>query len=294
MDWSTIDLKTIVANASDVIVSYAFSLLGALLLIIGGFVVAGLLKRWTQASLGRLNRNDATLNQFLSNVVQYGVLILVGVMVLGQFGVQTASILAALGAAGLAIGLALQGTLQNIAAGVMLLVLRPFKVGDFIDASGIDGVVEEVGLFATQMRTPDGRFLFAPNSQLWNKSIINFSRNKSRRNDLEVGIGYDDDIDETEAILIKLASEDERVKDSPAPETYVSTLGDSAVSVTLRYWTNTSDYWKTSLDLRKRAKQALDQAGISIPFPQMDMHIVSAPDAMGSKPAKKTSSKKAA
>jgi small conductance mechanosensitive channel len=294
MDWSNIDLNTILANASDLIVSYAFSLAGALLLIIGGFVVAGLLKRWTQASLGRLNRNDETLNQFLSNVVRYAVLILVGVMVLGQFGVQTASILAALGAAGLAIGLALQGTLQNIAAGVMLLALRPFKVGDYIDTGGIDGVIEEVGLFATQMRTLDGRFLFAPNSQLWNKAIVHCSRNKSRRNDLEVGIGYDDDIDQTEAILMKLAGEDERVKDSPAPETYVSTLGDSAVGVTLRYWTSTSDYWNTSLDLRKRAKQALDQAGISIPFPQMDMHIVTAPEAAMAAPQKKPRARKSA
>ena len=268
--------ETMVAAASAFVVSYAFSILGAIVLIIAGFIVAGAVERSLAKALGRMRSFDQTLCRFLSKTARYAVLILVGVTVLAQFGLQTASILAALGAAGLAIGLALQGTLQNVAAGIMLLVLKPFRVGEYVDAGGTAGTIVEIGLFATELKAIDGLYVLAPNSELWNKSVINYSRNKERRNDLVIGIGYDDDIDLAQETMMSLAQNDERVLAEPEPATFVSELGDNAVNVTLRYWTATPDWWQTRLDLTKAAKKAFDEKGISIPFPQRDLHLITA------------------
>jgi len=257
-------------------VAYAFSALGAVILIVIGIVAARVLERWTRVALSRFPGTDETLSRFLSKVVRYGILILVGVTVLAQFGVKTASIIAALGAAGLAIGLALQGTLQNIAAGIMLLALKPFRVGEYIDAGGIAGTVEEIGLFATELKAADGVYVMAPNSELWNKPVTNYSRNAIRRNDLAIGIGYDDDIGLAQKLLMDLASADQRVLSTPVPETFVGQLGDNSVLVTLRYWTATSDHWQAGLDLRKAAKEAFDAHGISIPFPQRQIYVTPA------------------
>ncbi|MGF0536634.1 mechanosensitive ion channel family protein [Agrobacterium sp. ES01] len=261
--------RAALSQASAIAVEYSFSIVGALLLLIIGWAFAAILGRWARRGLGRVRGVDETLAVFLSNVVRYAVLIMVFIAVLGQFGVQTASILAALGAAGLAIGLALQGTLQNIAAGIMLLVLRPFRVGEYIDTGNISGTVREVGLFATEMKTFDGKYLLAPNSTLWNVPIVNFSREPTRRFDLNVGIGYEDDITQAEEIMMKLATADTRVLSDPEAATFVMELGDSAVVLTLRYWTASADFWTTSRDLTKAVKLAFDDAGISIPFPQV-------------------------
>ncbi len=263
-----------VEEASGLVVQYSFSVLGAVILLIAGYVLAGVLERWASRGLGRVNGFDETLRRFFSKLVRYAVLVFVGIAVLAQFGVQTASILAALGAAGLAIGLALQGTLQNIAAGIMLLVLRPFRVGEYIDAGGLSGTVEEIGLFATELKTIDGLFVLAPNSQLWSSSVTNYSRNAIRRNDLTIGIGYGDDIELAQKTLAALVDADERVLGDPAPATFVNELGDSAVSVTARYWTRTADWWQTKLDLTKAGKLAFDDKGISIPYPQSDVHLI--------------------
>lgn len=271
------DARTVFERAAELMVVYSFSVLGALLTIILGFIVAGIAKRWTSNALSRLRHDDPTLNDFLSNLARYAVLTVFGVAVLAQFGIQTASILAALGAAGLAIGLALQGTLQNVAAGVMLLLLRPFRVGEYIDAGGTDGTVEEIGLFATRMKTLDGLFRMVPNSELWNVPITNYTRYATRRNDLVIGIGYDDDIELAEKALEEIAGAEDRVLGEPAPQTFVSELGDSAVSITLRYWTQTPDWFATANHLRGEAKRVFDGKGISIPFPQQDIHVVSQP-----------------
>lgn len=260
--------------ASALVVAYAFSILGALFLLMAGYIVAGWIERWFYAALSGVRGFDETLRRFFSKIVRYGILILVGVTVLAQFGVQTASIIAALGAVGLAIGLALQGTLQNIAAGIMLLVLRPFRVGEYIEAGEVTGTVREIGLFATELKTFDGLFVLAPNSELWKSPVTNFSRNPERLHDLTIGIGYDDDIDLARNILAKLASEDGRVLTDPEPATFVSELGASAVNVTLRYWTRTADWWRTKFDLTKAAKLAFDENGISIPFPQQEVHYI--------------------
>ena len=261
--------RAALTQASALAVQYSFSILGAFVLIIVGWMVASLLRRWAYEGLSQVRGFDETLTRFLSNVIRYAVLILVFITALGQFGVQTASIIAALGAAGLAIGLALQGTLQNIAAGIMLLVLRPFRVGEYIDTGNISGTVVEVGLFATELKTPEGMYRLAPNSTLWNVPITNFSREKTRRFDLKIGIGYEDDIEKAEALMLSLAHDDGRVLADPPAETFVDALGDSAVTITLRYWTASADFWPTSRKMIKEANKAFDENGISIPFPQV-------------------------
>jgi small conductance mechanosensitive channel len=257
----------------SIIADYSVSVIGAIVLLVAGVIVAGAARRWVYNALGKAGNFDETLRGFLARASRFAVLLLVGVTVLAQFGVQTTSIIAALGAAGLAIGLALQGTLQNIAAGIMLLVLRPFRVGEFIEAGGMSGTIVEIGLFATEIKTLDGLYLFAPNNELWNTPVKNYNRNPTRRNDLAIGIGYDDDIALAEKTLADLTASDGRVLDNPAPQTYVSDLGDSAVTVVARYWTEAPDWWQTKLDLTKAAKLAFDAKGISIPYPQQDVHI---------------------
>ncbi|WP_417435774.1 mechanosensitive ion channel family protein [Hoeflea sp.] len=251
------------------IVTYAFSVIGAILILVVGWTVSRLMGRWVRSLLTRTHRVDPTVVGFFSVFVRYAVLVVVVIMVLGQFGVQTASIITALGAAGLAIGLALQGTLQNIAAGIMLLVLRPFRVGEYIDADGISGTIQEIGLFATELKTLDGLYRMAPNSQLWNVPVTNYSRLPERRHDLVIGIGYEDDIGKAQSVMMELAKADERVLSDPEPWAYVSELGDSAVAVTLRYWTKSEDWWTTSREMTKAAKLAFDKNGISIPYPQV-------------------------
>jgi small conductance mechanosensitive channel len=259
------------------IVQFSLDLLSALLIIIIGWVVGGWAQRAVRRSLDKVRKLDRTLTGVVAGVVRYFILITVLVMVLGRFGVQTASILAALGAIGLAIGLALQGTLANIAAGVMLLLLRPFKVGDYVDANGHAGTVEEVGLFTTEMTTFDGIYQSVPNSGIWGGRVINYTRNPTRRHDILIGISYKDDIDRAQQVLLDVMHADERVLDEPQaaspPQVLVRELADSAVTLGMRFWTSSEEYWAANFELRKQAKQALDANGITIPFPQRDMHI---------------------
>lgn len=260
---------------TDLAVQYGLSLLGAILLLIAGWVVASWAKRAVLRAMNRTTHIDVTLKPFIANIVRYTILILVLVAVLAQFGVQTASIIAMLGAAGLAIGLALQGTLQNIAAGMMLLFLRPFRSGDYIDAGGISGTVDEIGLFVTEMRTADGVYISVPNQSLWNSTIKNYTRLHTRRLDVTVGIAYSDDIGKAQCALMEMIAADQRVLDDPAPEVMVIALADSSVNINIRCWTRTENYWALLVDTNKAVKETLDAAGISIPFPQRDIRIVS-------------------
>ena len=255
------------AQLSTLIVSYSFSAIGAIILLVVGYLVAGLAERSISAGLGHIHGFDATLRHFFSKIVRYAILILVVIMVLGQFGVQTASIIAAIGAIGLAIGLALQGTLQNIAAGIMLLALRPFRIGESVEVGSISGSIEEIGLFATRLRSADGLYILAPNSTLWNQPVRNFSRNGVRRSDIALSIGSWNDIDRAQKTLLAIAGAEKRIRREPAPIAFVATLGDSTVSITLRYWTSSADFFATQTDLTKRAKQEFDSEGISIPLP---------------------------
>jgi len=235
--------------------------------------------------LAAQSRIDATLSAVIVSVVRYSILIVVLVAVLGQLGIQTTSILAALGAAGLAIGLAIQGTLSNIAAGMMLLWLRPFRIGDSIDTGTVAGTVKEVGLFATEMHSSDGIYLFVPNSELWNRRIINYSRLPTRLIDLKFRVACDDNLANGQQALQALASSDRRLAADPAPAVFVDELGDSAVVLRMQVWAANVDYWMLRRALTERGKAALEAAGLSIPFPQRDIHLRQAPPAMIGKAA---------
>ncbi len=245
----------------------------AIVILVAGFIVSAWAQRVARRNLAKVKGLDDTLEPFIARLIRYTILIVVFVAVLAQFGVQTTSIIAVLGAAGIAIGLALQGTLANIAAGVMLLFLRPFRIDDFIDAEGISGTIQEVGLFVTEMRTFDGLFVTVPNSQLWNRTIVNFSRNPSRRLDIPVGVGYGDDLDKAKQVLNDLIASDDRVLKDPAPVVIVKSLDDSAVTLEIRLWAEIGNFWDLKWDLTQRVKTSLDDAGISIPFPQRDIHL---------------------
>ncbi|MEM7428062.1 MAG: mechanosensitive ion channel domain-containing protein [Pseudomonadota bacterium] len=271
------DIETIVREAIEKSVSltvdYSFSVLGALVVLVIGIMLASAIGRWTRRQLDRIESVDETLSSFLSSLVRYALLVLVFITVLAQFGVKTTSILAALGAAGLAIGLALQGTLSNVASGVMLLVLRPFRIGEYIEAGGISGTVEEIGLFTTRLKRVDGLFVMAPNGQIWNTAIVNYSRNPLRRFELIVGISYEDDIGKAKQQLLGIAGGTEAVLTDPAPQVFVNALGDSAVEIGLRAWMKTEDYLAGSWSMTEAAKVEFDAAGLSIPYPQMDVHM---------------------
>jgi small-conductance mechanosensitive channel len=216
---------------------------------------------------------DATLRPVLRSLLLWLVRLVTLVAVLGQFGVQTASIVAVLGAASLAIGLALQGTLQNIAAGMMLLLLRPFQVGEYISNGSIEGTVDEIGLFATKLTKADGICLFAPNNQLWNSALTNFSRNNTRRIDMPVGISYKDNPAVAIQALKELLLADERILATPAPFVVVTDHADSAVMLNLRAWTTTSQYWDVRWSLAQKVQAALAAVNCTIPFPMRELHI---------------------
>ena len=261
-------------QAIDLIIAYGMDVVAALAIMVIGWIISGWAGKKARSALGRAGTVDATLVPFLSDVARYTILIFVLIAVLGKFGVQTASIIAVLGAAGLAVGLALQGTLSHLAAGVVLLILRPFKIGEVIDAGGKIGSVEEIGIFATILKTADGIFIYIPNGSLLGAAITNFSRNAIRRIDITVGISYSDDITKSLSIAQKLLEEDGRVLKDPSPQTMVMSLGDSSVNIHMRCWANGGDYWNVLFDLNKGIKEGYDAGGISIPFPRQDIHIV--------------------
>jgi small conductance mechanosensitive channel len=263
-----------VIQLTELLTNAGLEIAGALAILVAGYIVAGWARRVVRRALDRSDRLDATIKPFIANTVRYVILVFVLVMVLAQFGVQTASIIAALGTIGLAIGLALQGTLSNVAAGLMLLFLRPFRAGEFIDADGISGTVAEGGLFATELRTADGVYLHVPNSALLNRSIRNFSRNPTRRLDVLVGISYGDDVEKALEVAYATLADETRLLPDPAPQAMVMALADSSVNINLRGWVNRNDYWAVLFDLNKTIKQRIEAAGLTIPFPQRDVHII--------------------
>ena len=262
------------SKLAELLLGYALDVLAGIVILLVGWLLAGWVRRLAMRLLDRAPRMDRTLQPVLASVARYLVLIFVMVAVLAQFGVQTASIIALLGAAGIAVGLALQGTLQNIAAGMMLLFLRPFQVGEYISADGIDGTVEEIGLFVTRLTTFDGLYRSVPNAKLWNATITNYDRRPTRRLDLTVGISYGDSIETAQQLLRGLLEGDGRVLGDPPPQVLVGALSDSSVDLILRCWCAKADYWPLLFDLRKAAKESLEAAGLTIPFPQRDVRVV--------------------
>jgi small conductance mechanosensitive channel len=262
--------ETVIPLATE----YGLDIVGAIVTLIVGWIVAGWARSAIIRWLGRIPNMDATLVPFLATIVRVGVLTIVLVAVLNQFGVETTSIIALLGAAGLAIGLALQGTLSNIASGVMLLMLRPFKIDEYVEAGGISGTVVQIGLFTTEFKMPDGVFLTVPNSTIANQAITNYSRNSTRRFSMVMGISYNDDIEGASQVLLHMMKADDRVHADPEPQVLVGALGASSVDLSLRCWVDTDDFWPVHFDLTKQSKLAIEAAGYSIPFPQQDVHII--------------------
>ena len=253
------------------VTAYGLDFVAAILTLIFGIWLSRRASRLTADWLSRVDRLDRTLVPIMAALVRYAGLTLTIVITLGNFGVETTSIIAVLGAAGLAVGLALQGTLSNVAAGLMLLFLRPFRIGDWVEAAGVSGSVREIGLFTTTIDTFDNVYISIPNSSIWSSNIINHARYGTRRMDLDIGIGYDSSLDTAETALMSLAA-DPRVLSDPAPRFLVVSYGDSAINVRLRAYASYDDFFDLYWDLNRRLKGVLDEHGIEIPFPQRVIH----------------------
>lgn len=269
----------VIDSAMGIITTYGLSVIGAILILIIGLWLAGRIGAWVRRASTRSGKVDETLGIFFGNLARYTVLAFTIIAVLNQFGVQTASLIAILGAAGLAIGLALQGTLSNVAAGVMLLMFRPFKVGDVVDTAGHMGAVKAVGLFVTELATPDNVQILIPNAQVWGAAVLNYSGHDTRRVDLLIGIGYEDSIDPAMAAVTETIEADSRVLKDPATMVAVAELGDSSVNLVIRFWCNAPDYWGLKFDMTKAIKERFDRDGISIPYPQTDVHLIGSDNA---------------
>jgi len=253
--------------------AYGLKIIAAIVIFIIGKWLSGVLSRAVGKAMERA-KTDQVLVKFVVNLAYAALLAFVVLAALAQLGIQTTSFIAIIGAAGLAIGLALQGSLSNFAAGVMLIIFRPFKVGDYIEAAGTAGSVEEIMIFSTKLKSPDNKQLYVPNGSIIAGTIVNYSAKSQRRVDLVFGCGYGDDIKKAKALLEAIVKENALVLDDPAPTIGVLELGDSSVNFAVRPWVNTSDYGAVRFQITEEVKQRFDQAGISIPFPQRDVHLV--------------------
>jgi small conductance mechanosensitive channel len=266
-------ISEIIRPVTEAVATYGLNVLGAIVILIVGMMFAGWAQSATRKALSKISRLDTTLRVFFASIVKYLIIVLVILAVLNQFGVQTTSLIALVGAAGLAIGLAVQGTLSNVAAGVMLLIFRPFRVGDFIEAGGQSGTVHELGLFLTEMNTPDNVRISVPNAGIWGSAIKNYSFNPTRRIDLLIGIAYEDDMDKAMGSIGAVIGGDERAHRDPAPTIAVSELAESSVNIVVRIWCDAGNYWPLRFAVTKAIKERLDADGITIPFPQHHIHI---------------------
>ena len=239
----------------------------ALIVLIIGWMVAGAVSSWVRRRVNANDKIDPTLGNFAASMVRWLILLVVLIAVLGIFGIQATSLVAVLGAASLAIGLALQGTLSDLAAGVMLIIFRPYKLNQYVDIGGTAGTVKDINLFVTELATPDNVQIIVPNGQAWGAIITNFSAHDTRRVDLTFGIDYGDDANKAMEIILGLAGADARVLADPEPWARVVNLGDSSVDIGVRIWCNADDYWELKFHMTKAVKEAFDAQGVSIPYP---------------------------
>jgi small conductance mechanosensitive channel len=265
-------MEEILAKVWELLTVYGLKVLAAIAIFVVGRMVAKGIRKLIERLLTKANQ-DQTLVRFTGNLSYIALLAFVILAALGQLGIQTTSFIAVLGAAGLAIGLALQGSLANFAAGFLMIIFRPFEVGHFIECAGVTGTVEAIQIFTTQMKTPDNKTIIIPNAKITEDNIVNWSVKGTRRVDLTMGIGYEDDIDKARQIMTEIIEADERILKDPAPAIMVSELADSSVNFTVRPWTKADDYWGVYFDLTEKFKKAFDAAGVSIPFPQQDVHL---------------------
>ena len=266
------DISAYEGMFTELAITWGVRVLAAIAILIIGWAVGN----WINRRFERLHRFDNTLKNFLGGMFKYTIIAVSVITVIGLFGIPMASLLAVMGAAGLAIGLALQGTLSNVASGVMLLILRPFNVGDYIEFGTQGGTVKSLSLFGTELAKADNVYLFAPNSKIWGSEIVNYSRNIDRRQDIVVGIDYNDDVDKAMDIIGKILASDERIlqnTDGRKPQVVTDKLNDFTIDVIARFWSLNSDYWQLRWDINKRIKKELEAAGISLTLVPRQMAI---------------------
>lgn len=259
--------------AMEIVTTYGPKLIAAILVLVIGLWVVKIISKVVRTLLKK-SSVDVSLEGFLVSLISILLKVMVYISALGMLGIEMTSFIAILGAAGLAVGMALSGTLQNFAGGVMILLFKPFKVGDFIEAQGYMGSVKQIQIFVTMLTTPDNKTILIPNGPLSNGSLTNFSAQATRRVDLTYGIGYGDDIDKAYEVLKRLIDEDERILKDPEPFMALSELADSSVNIVVRLWVNAPDYWGVHFRMNEQVYKTFDKEGLSIPFPQRDVHII--------------------
>ena len=265
-------LEFIPAVIRDNIMAWSLKVVAAVAILIIGKWLAGLVTRILRSVMTKA-KTDEMLVKFIGSIVYYAMLAFVIIAAISQLGVQTTSVIAVFGAAGLAIGLALQGSLANFAAGVMLIVFKPFRVGDYVEAAGTAGTIEGIMIFNTRLKTPDNKVVWVPNGKIFDGNIINYNASDTRRVDMVFGCAYEDDLTKAKSILEDLLKNDDRILADPAPTVKVSALADSSVNFNVRPWVKTPDYWGVYWDMTEKVKLRFDEEGISIPYPQRDIHV---------------------
>ncbi len=265
-------MEEIINSVYQLLTVYGLKILAALAIFIVGRWVAKIVRKLLQRVMTK-SKVDSTLVTFTANLAYIALLAFIIIAALGQLGIQTTSFIAVLGAAGLAVGLALQGSLSNFAAGFLLIIFRPFKVGDLIEGAGVFGVVEAIQIFTTQLKTADNKTVIVPNAKLTDDNIVNWTVKGTRRVDMVMGIGYEDDIDKARSLMADIIAADDRILKDPAPQISVSELADSNVNFVVRPWVKVEDYWGVYFALTEKIKKSFDANGISIPYPQRDVHV---------------------
>jgi len=269
------DAQAVISHIIPALTNYGLQILGAIAILVAGRIVAGLVAKLIQRAMRR-GKVDESLIGFAASFVKGGIIVFAAIAALSKFGVQTTSFVAVIGAAGLAVGLALQGSLSNFAAGVLILLFRPFRVGDLVEASGSRGKVTEIGILATTLATPDNQKVILPNGSVMNSKIININAFPTRRIDLVASIGYGDDIERAREVLHGILAAHPQVLKDPAPIVEVLEMADSSVNLTVRPWVDTANYWAVYFDLNRSIKLELERNGLTIPFPQRDVHLFQA------------------
>jgi small conductance mechanosensitive channel len=267
-------MDSVAGQLTFFITTYGIKIIGAIIILILGRIAAGIGRNIVRKILEK-SKTDPAIVSFVGSMIYFLILIFAVLAALAKFGIQTASFVAILGAAGFAVGFALQGSLANFAAGVLILVLRPFKIGDFIDGAGVAGTVKDIQLFTTVLATPDNIKIMVPNGKLFGDTIKNISAFDTRRVDLVIGIGYTSDIQKAYDVMMNLIKEDTRILPDPPATIAVSELADSSVNFVVRPWVKKEDYWGVKFDLTRKIKEAFDENGIEIPFPQQVVHMMS-------------------
>jgi small conductance mechanosensitive channel len=265
-------MENVIVKLQEWVALYGLKVIAAILILVLGRFAAGMVRALVRRMMKK-GKVEQTLISFVTSVTYVAIMAFVIIAVLGQLGVQTTSFIAVLGAAGLAVGLALQGSLANFASGALMVIFKPFKVGDYIEGAGSAGTVEEIGIFTTELKTPDNKKVIIPNAKITSDNITNYSAKEHRRVDIVAGVSYSDDLDKVRRVLESIIASDDRILPEPVPTIAVGELASSSINFVVRPWVKTADYWDVYFSLQEKIKKQFDAEGISIPFPQQDVHL---------------------